>query len=409
MLSAFFMLSSLIVSGISGAIDIPRRPVSLPIARKFNFNGTSSIVERDRARAATLRSRANGVSRDLAGRAIINEDVDNAAVIYTASIGVGSPPTFYNLIVDTGSSNTWVGADKMYVRTRTSKDTFDVVSVSYGSGSFIGWECIDQVTITPNLTIKSQSIGAAFLSSGFNGTDGILGIGPIDLTLGTLYFDNDALIPTVTDNLYNQRLIMDNAIGVYFAPTTDDEVTNGELSWGGPDNSKIRGEISYAPLTNTSPASKYWGIDESITYGAEVPILSSTAGVVDTGTTFIYIASDAFKRYQSATGATVDNTTGLLCITSSQYSNLSSLYFNINGKSYELTPNAQIWPRSLNTAIGGSPNDTYLIVNDIGHNSGQGLDFINGYTFLERYYTIYDTANSRIGFAATSTTNATTN
>ena len=28
---------------------------------------------------------------------------------YTVSVGVGDPPTYYELVVDTGSSNTWVG------------------------------------------------------------------------------------------------------------------------------------------------------------------------------------------------------------------------------------------------------------------------------------------------------------
>ena len=36
----------------------------------------------------------------------------------------------------------------------------------------------------------------------------------------------------------------------------------------------------------------------------------------------------------------------------------------------------------LNTAIGGTANDIYLIVTDLGSNSGQGFDFINGFTFL---------------------------
>jgi hypothetical protein len=31
-------------------------------------------------------------------------------VTYTASVGVGSPATDYTLLIDTGSSNTWVGA-----------------------------------------------------------------------------------------------------------------------------------------------------------------------------------------------------------------------------------------------------------------------------------------------------------
>jgi hypothetical protein len=30
---------------------------------------------------------------------------------YTVSVGVGDPPTYYELVVDTGSSNTWVGCE----------------------------------------------------------------------------------------------------------------------------------------------------------------------------------------------------------------------------------------------------------------------------------------------------------
>jgi hypothetical protein len=49
-----------------------------------------------------------------------------------------------------------------------------------------------------------------------------------------------------------------------------------------------------------------------------------------------------------------------------------------------LTPNGQIWPRSLNTYIGGTSTSIYSIINSIGTPSGEGLDFINGQTFLER-------------------------
>jgi cathepsin E len=74
-----------------------------------------------------------------------------------------------------------------------------------------------------------------------------------------------------------------------------------------------------------------------------------------------------------------------------------------------LTANAQIWPRSLNTVIGGTAGSIYLIVNDNHSNSGSGLDFINGQAFLERFYSVYDTANQRVGLATTPFTTATTN
>jgi hypothetical protein len=76
---------------------------------------------------------------------------------------------------------------------------------------------------------------------------------------------------------------------------------------------------------------------------------------------------------------------------------------------YEFTANAQIWPRSLNTEIGGTNRSIYLVVADIGANSGSGLDFINGYVFLERFYSVYDTAQKRVGFANTKYTHANTN
>lgn len=46
-----------------------------------------------------------------------------------------------------------------------------------------------------------------------------------------------------------------------------------------------------------------------------------------------------------------------------------------------MTPNAQIWPRSLNSELGGDEDSIYLVAADNGQNSGQGLDFINGFVW----------------------------
>lgn len=287
----------------------------------------------------------------------------------------------------------------------------------------------DTVSLSSALVITGQSIGVASSATGFDGVDGILGIGPVDLTSGTV--SGVSSVPTVTDNLKSQGTISTESIGIYYAPTTSESITNGELTFGGVDTSKISSAVTYVSLTTTSPASAYWGIKQSIHYGSATgtSILASTAGIVDTGTTLILIATDAYKKYLTATGATLDSTTGLLKITSTKYSSLKSLFFTIGSTSYEITANAQTWPRALNTYIGGSSSSIYLVVGDLGSNSGEGLDFINGYTFLyvffcpstiiyvmltspshsERYYSVYDTTNGRLGFAPTSFTKATTN
>jgi len=337
---------------------------------------------------------------------VVSVPVTNEVVTYIASVGVGSPATQYNLLVDTGSSNTWVGAGKAYVRTSTSTSTGGSVSVTYGSGSFSGTEFTDQVTLASGLVIPRQSIGVASRSSGFEGEDGILGIGPTDLTEGTV--SNANSVPTVTDNLFSQGTITSNEVGISFEPTTSTSTRNGELTFGGTDTSKLTGSVTFTGITGTSPANEFWGINESINFGGTA-ILSSTAGIVDTGTTLVLIATNAFQAYQRATGAVLDNATGLLRVTTAQFNALKPLNFVIGGTTFALSANAQIFPRALNTQIGGSASSIYLITADLGTNSGEGLDFINGYAFLERFYSVFDTAGRRVGFANTPFTTATTN
>jgi len=333
--------------------------------------------------------------------------IEIAAVTYTMSVGVGSPPTDYTLVIDTGSSNTWVGANKQYTHTPTSKSTGNTVHVTYGSGEFTGIEYTDLVSLGENLVIKDQSIGVASSSKGFKDVDGILGIGPVDLTRGTVA--KTLTVPTVTDNLLAQKTIATETIGISFVPTTSAvEVANGQLTFGGTDSSKFSGEINYVPITSTSPASHYWGIDQTLTYGDKTPLLRSS-GIVDTGTTLLLIATDAFDAYRKATGAKIDHATGLLKVTQAQFKEMKSMFFEIGDVTYELTPNAQIWPRTLNAMLGGAANGIYLITADMGAKSGSGLDFINGFAFLQRFYSVYDTSNSRIGLANTPYTHATTN
>lgn len=391
-------------------VQVRNSRITLPLSRRVNTTSVHNLLQHDLNRVKALKARAKAIQGGeltFDEAAIINEPVDNQAVTYIASVGVGSPATAYQLIVDTGSSNTWVGSGRSYVRTSTSQQTSNRVSVSYGSGSFSGNEFTDTVTLG-SLVIPRQSIGVATTSTGFDGTDGILGIGPVDLTQGTLSPATNSLIPTVTDNLFNNGQINANEIGISFEPTNTVEILNGELTWGGTDSSKLTGSITFSPRTRTSPASLFWGIDQSVRYGS-TSILGTTAGIVDTGTTLVLLASDALARYRQATGAVMDNTTGLLRITQTQFANLQSLFFTTGGATYELTANAQIWPRALNTAIGGNSNSVYLIVGDIGTPSGEGFDFVNGYAFLERFYSVYNSANGAVGFATTPFTRATTN
>ncbi|KAI8994195.1 acid protease [Trametes punicea] len=384
---------------------------TLPFVTRIAGRHAKDIIARDRARAQKIMQGINphgpAASHELRRRSRGGGvDATDGAIAYTASVGVGTPPTQYTLIIDTGSANTWVGADKPYQQTSSSINTGRTVNVTYGSASLSGTEFIDTVTLSPSLVIEKQSIGVSSSAQGFEGVDGILGLGPSDLTFNTV--SGKEIVPTVTDNLFAQGTIKHDTLGIFFAPTNENDPVSGELTFGGVDTRKITSDVSFVPITSKFPASFFWGIKQNVTYGSDTRLLHHAHGIVDTGTTLLLLATDAFQAYQEATGATMDSTTGLLTLTEDQFANLQSLYFHVGDGVFEFTPNAQIWPRALNTAIGGQEDQIFLITADMGSQT-QGLDFINGFALLQRFYSVYDTANSRVGLATTEFTYAETN
>lgn len=81
-------------------------------------------------------------------------------VFYSIDVGVGTNEDVHELLIDTGSSNTWIGSLTAYRETSTSKDTGSGFAVTYGSGRVQGEEFEDLITIG-NLRIQGQSIGVA--------------------------------------------------------------------------------------------------------------------------------------------------------------------------------------------------------------------------------------------------------
>lgn len=393
-------------------IEIRANSITLPLAKKLDTGGGAQyLVDQDRARVRTLIKRGLNIASHPNRRDVTVPTAESQAVVYIAQVNFGSSTTEYNLVVDTGSSNTWVGAGQPWTPDSSTTSDNEAVSVIYGSGQMEGTLYTGPVSLGSGITAQEQGFALAEFAQGFQGYDGILGIGPEDLTLGTILENPTETIPTITQSLIQSGVIGQALVGVFFEPSSTN-TAEGELSFGAPNPARYTGELVYYPVTGTGPASRYWGIDQSITYGSTT-ILSNTAGIVDTGTALIHLASNAFLTYQAATGALLDLPapagTGLLYLTTDQYSQLQNLDFHIGGDTYTLVPNAQIWPRALNAVIGGTSDRVYLIVTNLDTPSGVGLDFVNGMSFLERYYSVYDSDQNRIGFAWTEYTSSTVN
>jgi hypothetical protein len=114
----------------------------------------NTIVVRDSHPSYTSLSLKKHVNPTGTGRHLVRRQKDytrghsvgatNEITYYQAIVGVGTPPTNCGssqprsfpvsytpftdtLIVDTGSSNTWVGANKTYVKTKTSNETSELM------------------------------------------------------------------------------------------------------------------------------------------------------------------------------------------------------------------------------------------------------------------------------------------
>jgi hypothetical protein len=316
------------------------------------------VVEADKARQAAR------LSVNSHGKRQTSVNITNNVMDYIAAVTVGSSGSF-NLIV----------------------------SADYGSGSFSGKVYTDTVTL--GVSVKGLSIGVADKSAGFSDLDGIIGFGPEDLTntvLGT------PEVPTFMQSATSQGLIPANILGVSFkAITLASGQTNGILTLGGTSSSSYTGSITYGSLTSTPAASKYWGID--VTFYGDGKALGSASGVVDTSTTLIYLPSDVTTSYFSGTGFTLDSRIGLYSASSS--SGAKDLGIEFAGTNFTISAADTLVPTLLYSVLGLTSGTYYSWINDAG-TAGTGLDFVIGQKALEHLYTVFDTANNKLGFATSS-------
>ncbi|KAK0108851.1 hypothetical protein ONS96_002691 [Cadophora gregata f. sp. sojae] len=357
----------------------------LPLRRNVNVSSIKNVVQKGQDRIAAINGVESLVVKRQSSGVVTNEDVT-----YVAPVVIGGRT--WELIVDTGSSNTWCGAQTACEKTATGTSTGNKVSVSYGSGSFSGTEYTDTVSFA-GLTVSKQSIGAASTATGFSGVDGIIGFGPVGLTSGTVA--STSTVPTFMDNLKAQGSISTEVLGVSFRPESgsDSDDANGELTLGGVDSSKYSGTLQYFPRLTSGTASSYWGLSiAKFTYGSTT-LLSSATGIIDTGTTLIYIPTSAYNAFLSATGGKTDSSSGLAVFTTKPTSNFGITF---GSTTYTLTPAQYLVPTAQYANFGLTSGKYYAWINNGG---SSGVNTIIGQKFLENYYSVYDTTNSRIGFA----------
>ncbi|ORZ23663.1 aspartic peptidase domain-containing protein [Absidia repens] len=163
---------------------------------------------------------------------------------------IGTPPQPFTLLLDTGSSSSWVcsyGCGRYCgypVRTLqpSNSTTFSsanmVFTAVYGQGYSHGLYAQDTFTVN-GASVPEVYFGLSFANDGQlaeAGADGILGLGPDVLTK----FSNpeSKILPTLVTSMSTHSIIRKNVFSVYFHPleknaTLWESRINGEITFGG--------------------------------------------------------------------------------------------------------------------------------------------------------------------------------
>ncbi|KAI8436759.1 hypothetical protein MSG28_010228 [Choristoneura fumiferana] len=262
---------------------------------------------------------------------------------YYGPISIGSPPQSFRVVFDTGSSNLWVPSKKCHYTNIACLPTFDVCGNRARLDGQVGGVTVRAQTFAEALAEP----GLAFVAAKF---DGILG-----MAFSSISVEH---VPPVFDNMVAQQQVA--PVFSFYLNRDPAAAVGGEMILGGSDPAHYRGNFTYVPVDRAA----YW----QFRVGG-ISALNKALGATPL----------AFGQYS---------------IDCSLIPRLPRVTFTIAGVDFPL-----------------DGADYVLRVSQMGKTvclSGfMGLDvpppagplWILGDVFIGRYYTEFDVANKRLGFA----------
>nr|XP_019586132.1 PREDICTED: gastricsin [Rhinolophus sinicus] len=314
---------------------------------------------------------------------------------YFGEISIGTPPQNFLVLFDTGSSDLWVPSTYCQSQACANHNRFNpslsstfrnngqTYTLSYGSGSLSVVLGYDTVTVQ-NIVVNNQEFGLSenepnnpFYYSDF---DGILGMAYPNMAVGNA--------PTVMQGMLQQGQLTQPIFSFYFSRQPTHQY-GGELILGGVDTQLYSGQIVWAPVTQEM----YWQIAiQEFAIGNQATGWCSQGcqAIVDTGTFLLAVPQQYMGSFLQATGAQQAQN-GDFVVNCNSVQNMPTVTFIISGSQFPLPPSAYVLNNNGYCRLGIEA--TYL-----PSPSGQPL-WILGDVFLKEYYSVYDMASNRVGFA----------
>mmetsp|Transcript_100029 Transcript_100029/g.173603 ORF Transcript_100029/g.173603 Transcript_100029/m.173603 type:complete len:437 (+) Transcript_100029:90-1400(+) len=314
---------------------------------------------------------------------------------YYGKLEVGSPRQVFTVVFDTGSGNLMIPSTYCSSRACTMHKRFDrkqsstaedieadgslsrkgamrdQITVTFGTGEISGVFLQDDVCIG-NLCTNVHFVGATDETddpfSSFN-FDGVLGLALPQMAQGSDF--------SVMEHLVKSKALRQPLFSVFLS---DSEVESSEITFG-----DVKDEHAASPMfwQDVSRDTGYWQVQiKDIAIDNKPQSLCNDCQVaVDTGTSQLAGPTDVINELSRRLHVKSD------C---SNYKELPVLGFVIGENILNLKPQDYVDKGSEGCEVSLMPLDVP---------PPNGPLFIFGDPFLRKYYTAYDSANKRVGFA----------
>jgi len=379
---SFFVLAS---TASSVSLKLERRQLLSAFSEAESGHATTSsvqLVRRQRHRRTATRTRS----------------VHKTA--YFGQLRLGSPPQTFSVVFDTGSGNLMVpgelcksSACRSHARFAESASSTsrqvncdgsavaegmepDQVTITFGTGHITGRCIADKICIGDlcsegafiSSTDESRQPFASFLF------DGVLGLAMENMAQGEMF----SLMARLSGGESLQRPLF----SVFLS---DSDVESSEITFGDMKTEHMASELFWVGVTR---ASGYWEVQiEDITINNKMQDICQDCRVaVDTGTSQLAGPTEVVNKLMDLLN--IDET----C---KNYHELPKLGFVIGKHILNLDPRDYI-DRSDDGET--SFCDVSLMALDVP--PPKGPLFVFGIPFLQKFYTVYDHAEKRVGFAS---------
>lgn len=316
------------------------------------------------------------------------------ADLWYGEIDVGTPPKTFTMVFDTGSSDLFLPSTECSVScaghtqydpaaSSSAKDSGQPFVLMYGAGETAGEEYVDDVFVG-GYQAKDQTVGAAWMYSPEFSKDGSF---PPDGLSGLAFreiseFEGSPLFQTLDES----GKLPQSVFGFKLSTTPGDS----EMVIGGTNTDLYHSDtLTYVAVTDRG----YWQVemDAISRLGQEVIESQAVTAIIDTGTTFVITSySIAQSYYANISGATA-HTEGADTYWTIPCDTINSTVptftfgrraFKVSAQTYNLGPD--VLSSDCLAGIAASSEMDFTIIGDV---------------FLQNVYSVFDYANTRVGFA----------